>query len=215
MSQMGAGSGGHASGAGSETSRSSRRAEVRETALVRFPILKTSESSYFTRFRRQVERERKRVLRRHQPDLDASGSAVDPSSLDPTVQVELDSRRRFRAWALNDQIGCVEIVADRGNVLHADISLKRRAFPRSSPEHRWRRPLEAEEILLFARIDGDLVMPGNQLSYVPVVEDLASNAQRLVRERGCGTRNAIVSTSPPGISAIDFASLHAAVIGAD
>ena len=193
-----------------------------EAVLVRFPVLKTGERAYFGRFRRQVERERQRIIRRHMPGVEETESSSSASSagegsdvgLDPAIQSELDSRSRFRAWALNDQIGYVEIVAGGGNTLHGDVSLKRRAFPRVSPEHRWRRPLEAEEILLFARIDGELVMPGNQLSYVPVVESLVRDAQRLVRERGCGARQAVVQTSPPGLEAIDYATLHAAIIDA-
>ena len=200
------------SSAGRRASASTTSAGDSEIVLARFPILKSSEKAYFRRFRRRLERDRARILERHGRAPAEEMDVDDSSTLDPALRSELDSRARFRAWALNDQIGFVEIVADRGNALRADVSLKRRAFPRSSPEHRWRRPLEAEEVLLFARVDGELVMPGNGLSYFPVVEDLVNAAQRLVRERGCGARAAVVGTTPPGIRAIDFATQHAAVL---
>lgn len=166
-------------------------------SLLVLPIHKTAEEIYDQESNLRIAKIKK------QEDESCGGLPLSPSFY---------REIRYRPWYFNSIIGFLSIESTLGRDLRGDIYLKRRHFPREHAEHRWRRPVEGEEIFLYSDIKSP-VERGNNDSYVKAIRCLLQVTQRHIRRDCCGTRRAKVFVPHYGLDCFNWTEIHRRVDG--
>jgi len=128
------------------------------------------------------------------------------AELPPHVRILWQDSWYWPPWFFNDLVGFLRIASDETeDQVAGRLFLVRSSFPETAPERFSRGEEDLHEIVLFERISGRQVDPGNNESWVEAIESIIEEAQKTIHRQAQGLEEASIWLPDYDLSCFDFA----------
>jgi hypothetical protein len=167
--------------------------------LLTLPVHRRPFQAYYAAHDREVEDRKLEVEREWSRSFD---------QLPPHIRIYWQDQWYWPPWFFNDAAGFVQIGSDGGDLLLADLYLRRCHFTATAPESFSRRhgePADLEEIVFLSSLAGRKVAPEDNASYLLAIAELVAESRDAIRQEAQGLPEAQVWVPGFDLSCIDFA----------